>query len=75
MADTAPESNTPLLYDSHLFMVRVWVHESANGEKEWYGKVQHVPTGNVRYFREWSALLAYLQQTLADSPSSQVQAA
>lgn len=70
MADTAESNNVPP-YDSHLFMVRVWVHAGEHGEKEWYGKVQHVPSGKVRYFRDWSALLAYLQQILADSPTSE----
>jgi hypothetical protein len=34
---------------SHLFTVRVW-----------RGKVQHVASGEARYFRDWSTLVAFL---------------
>ena len=57
---------------SHLFTVRVWLEEHQDGEKEWRGKVQHVASGNIRYFRDWSALVAYIQKMLADSPASEI---
>lgn len=49
---------------SHLFTVRVWVEELGDGEREWRGKVQHVPSGEVCYFREWSKLLMFLVEVL-----------
>jgi hypothetical protein len=46
-------------YDSQLFTVRVWLEELGNGQTEWRGKVQHVTSGEVRYFRDWSTLVAF----------------
>jgi hypothetical protein len=49
---------------SHLFTVRLWVEELGDGEREWRGKVQHVPSGDMCYFREWSRLIAFLLEVL-----------
>jgi hypothetical protein len=46
---------------SHLFTVRLWLEELADGGSEWRGRVQHVLSGETRYFREWAALAAFLQ--------------
>jgi len=56
---------------SHLFTVRVWKEEVRNGQIEWRGKVQLVNSGDVRYFREWAALVPLLiaMQSEADSMS------
>ena len=43
---------------SHLFTVRLWQEELGNGQTEVRGKVQHVSSGEVRYFRDWP-MLAY----------------
>jgi hypothetical protein len=48
----------------HLFTVRVWVEDLGDGEREWRGKVQHITSGEVCYFREWSKLLAFLLEVL-----------
>jgi hypothetical protein len=45
---------------SQLFTVRLWQEVVAEGKTEWRGKVQHVLSGEVRYFTEWSALIAFL---------------
>ena len=50
---------------SQLFTVRLWLEELGNGEVEWRGRVQHVTSGQWRYFREWPALVAALQEMLA----------
>ncbi len=71
MADVTEESSNAPPLDSHLFTVRIWIRKSANGEAEWHGKVQHVSSGNVRYFRDWATLVAYMQQALADAASLQ----
>ena len=56
---------------SHLFTVRLWVEELGNGKSEWRGKVQYVTSGEVRYFREWTTLIAFLLMPLsAPSPGS-----
>ena len=46
-------------HTSHLFMVRLWLEELGNGQREWRGKVQHVTSGEVRYFRDWPTLIAF----------------
>ena len=51
------EQQQPL---SHLFTVRLWREELGNGQTEWRGKVQHVTSGEVRYFRDWPTLIAFL---------------
>lgn len=71
MADVTLASNNAPPDDSHLFMVRVWLQTSTNGEMEWYGKIQHVLTGNVRYFRDWATFVAFMQQTLSETPSNE----
>jgi hypothetical protein len=51
---------------SHLFTVHVWKEEVRNGQIEWRGKVQLVNGGDVRYFREWSALVPLLIAMLSE---------
>jgi hypothetical protein len=45
---------------SHLFIVRVWHEELDPTEQEWRGKVQHVQSGEARYFRSWQQLIDHL---------------
>src|SRR5438477_8362980 len=45
---------------SDLFLVRMWAEKLDEGEAEWRGKVQHVTSGEAHYFRDWSALIAFL---------------
>jgi hypothetical protein len=47
-------------YQSHLFTLRVWLEELGDGRAEWRGQLQHVLSGETRYFREWPTLLALL---------------
>lgn len=51
---------------SHLFTVRMWQEELGEGQSEWRGKVQHVQSGEVFYFRQWTALVATLEKMLAE---------
>ncbi len=53
-------------YRSELFTVRLW-REQLNDHGEWRGKVQHVTSGETRYFRDWAALILALQEMLADA--------
>lgn len=43
--------------DSQLFTVRIWQEVDANGHREWRGKLRHVPSGEIRHFRGWAALI------------------
>ncbi|NJN84558.1 MAG: hypothetical protein HC802_21250 [Caldilineaceae bacterium] len=45
---------------THLFTVRLWCEAKSDGQQEIRGKVQHVLTGEVEFFREWSALEEFL---------------
>lgn len=53
----------------HLFTVRLWSEALGDGQYEWRGQVQHVLSGESRYFREWTVLVAYLQTMLATALS------
>jgi hypothetical protein len=55
------------LHHSHLFTVRLWQADLGDGQTEWRGKLQHVLSGEVHYFREWSALIALLMSMLSDA--------
>lgn len=52
---------------SDLFTLRVWPEEGEKGHTEWRGKVQHVTSGEARYFRDWETMLAFLLETLDSS--------
>jgi hypothetical protein len=51
---------------SELFTLRVWREDLGEGRVEWRGKVQHVMSGETRYFRDWQTLVAFIQETLPD---------
>ena len=51
---------------SHLFTVRIWREELGDGQAEWRGKVQHVQSKEVRYFREWATLVAAILNMLSE---------
>jgi len=51
---------------SHLFTLRVWPEALDEGRAEWRGKVQHVTSGETRYFRDWSSLVAFLEEVLPE---------
>ncbi len=56
---------------SELFTVRLW-REQLNDHYEWRGKVQHVTSGETRYFRDWQGLVARMQEMLNASESKDV---
>ncbi len=51
---------------SHLFTVQVWEEEIGANQTEWRGKVQLFTSGEVRYFREWTALVPLLLKMLSE---------
>lgn len=57
---------------SDLFTVRLWQEELGIGQTEVRGKVQHVSSGEARYFRDWPTLIAFLQALLS-APRSRSQ--
>ncbi len=54
---------------SHLFSVRLWVEPMRDGETEIRGRVHHVLSGDVRYFRTMSALSTFMLAKVQDIES------
>ncbi len=50
--------------DNILFTLRLWNVTTRGGQSEWRGRLQLVRTGQVRYFRDWDTLIAYLSEML-----------
>ncbi len=50
---------------SHLFTVRIWREWVDQNRQEWRGQVEQVLSGKNRYFRQWSALISFLEEALA----------
>ncbi len=46
---------------THLFMVRVWLEDLGEGKTEWRGKIQHVLSGDVCYFRDWQIMEKFIK--------------
>jgi hypothetical protein len=60
---------------SQLFTVRVWLEELGEGRSEWRGKVQHVLSGEARYFRDWQTLAAFIVERAAAAHGDDLHAA
>lgn len=58
-----------------LFTVRLWSEPLDGDLAEWRGQVRHVSSGETRYFREWSTLVAFLERTLSESRFAEEQLA
>lgn len=46
---------------SYLFTVRVWHEDLGNGVREWRGEVRDVASSEQHYFRDWHALVDFIQ--------------
>jgi len=57
--DDQPQQFSSL--ESHLFNVRLWHERMADGRLEWRGRVQHVLSGERRYFRDAHSLVVFLE--------------
>ena len=56
---------------SHLFTIRVWLEDLGESQTEWRGKIQHVLSGEVRYFRDWSGLVEQMKAMAHGAESSE----
>jgi hypothetical protein len=52
---------------SHLFVLRLWPEDVGCGQTDWRGKVQHVNSGEARYYRDWPTLEAFVEGLLRGS--------
>jgi hypothetical protein len=50
--------------NTHLFMLRLWSEDLGGGQTDWRGSVQHVNSGELRYFRDWPTLQAFVDGLL-----------
>ena len=48
-------------------MLRMWREDLGNGQTDWRGKVQHVNTGEARYFRDWPILESFVERLLGST--------
>ncbi len=48
----------------HLFTLRLWVEPVGEHASEWRGKIQHIQTGETRYFRSWEDLVQFVEGRL-----------
>jgi hypothetical protein len=56
---------------SHLFTVRLWAEDTGGAGSEMRGEVRHVQGGGVRYFEDWTTLIAYLAAKMQELQESQ----
>ena len=54
------------MLDAHLFGVPLWPEVLGDDKSEWRGQVRHLPSGETRYFREWSVLVAFVKIMLPE---------
>jgi hypothetical protein len=52
------------VHNSHLFILRLWLENMGNGQTDWRGKIQHVNSGEARYFRDWATVEAFVEELL-----------
>jgi hypothetical protein len=52
---------------STLFTLRLWQEAMGGDQVELRAEVRHVQSGEVRYFRDWGALTAFLIEKVEES--------
>ncbi len=57
--------------NTQLFMLRLWQEDLGGGQTDFRGKVQHVSSGEVRYFRDWRTLEAFMEAILQNGSQGQ----
>jgi hypothetical protein len=59
-----PDQKHTTRYASQLFTIRVWQETADSAKPEWRGRLQHVPSGEVLYFRNWDTLINHIVSML-----------
>lgn len=57
---------------SLLFTLRLWPEIRVGGGIAWRGKVTHVLSGEMRYFREWERLISFVEEAGGLAPPGQL---
>lgn len=60
------QTSQPTIDSTQIFTLRLWQEQVNGGCWEWRGRVQHVVSGEVRYFRDWERLIDLLQAMLSN---------
>ena len=47
---------------SQFFTLHVWKEDLGDQRSEWRGRIRHVPSGEVCYFRNWAVLVQFLDR-------------
>ena len=47
---------------SQFFTLHIWKEELGDQRCEWRGRIRHVPSGEVCYFRDWTVLVQFLDR-------------
>lgn len=68
---TEPTMNLVNKNRSHLFTVRVWLQPGDRSGCVLRIKVQHLLSGEVRYFRNWSGVVAFLEAYTIQKPDDE----
>ena len=53
-----------------LFTMRLWKESLDQTQMEWRGKIQHVGSGQIAYFRDWSKMVDFISAALPNLPQS-----
>ncbi len=50
----------------HAFVVKVWMEgrEASATEREWRGRIDHIPSGRRAYFRNIGDIISFIQEFL-----------
>ena len=62
-------------HSSHLFMLRLWPEDLGNGQTDWRGSIQHVSSGEARYFRDWPTVETFVEGLLCTIDAEGIHAA
>jgi hypothetical protein len=57
---------------SHLFLVRLWPDGADSAGHEWYGRVQHVVSGEAHTFEDWATLIEWMRGMLTVGSAAQL---
>ena len=71
---TANDVDRPA-HRSHLFILRLWPEDLGGGQTDWRGSIRHVSSGEVRYFRGWPAMEAFVEGLLCTIDAQGIHAA
>jgi len=55
----------PGLTQTLTFIVRLWREADAAGKEIWRGRVEHIPSGEVRYVEGAAGVARFLEQWMA----------